>query len=40
VHHQTVQRCVERAMTHGALAALDDSARPGREPVITVEARA
>lgn len=40
VHHQTVQRCVERALAHGALAALEDSARPGREPVITVEARA
>ena len=40
VHHQTVQRCVERARAHGVLAALDDSARPGREPVITVEARA
>jgi hypothetical protein len=40
VHHQRVQRCVERAMTHGALAALDDSARLGREPVITVEERA
>lgn len=39
VHHQTVQRCVERAMAHGALAALEDSARPGREPEITVEAR-
>jgi transposase len=40
VHHQTVQRCVERAVEDGALAALDDSARPGRQPVITVEARA
>jgi transposase len=40
VHHQTVQRCVERAMAHGVVAALDDSARPGREPVITAEARA
>jgi len=40
VHHQTVQRCVERATAHGALAALDDSVRPGREPEITVEARA
>src|ERR1700688_1127628 len=40
VHHQTVQRCVERAIAHGALAALEDSARPGRERVITVEARA
>src|SRR6202162_4353770 len=39
VHHQTVQRCVDRAIAHGALAALEDSARPGREPVITVEAR-
>jgi transposase len=40
VHHQTVQRCVERALRQGVLAALDDSPRPGREPVITVEARA
>jgi transposase len=40
VHHQTVQRCVERAKTNGALAALDDGARPGRDPVITAEARA
>jgi transposase len=39
VHHQTVQRCVERALACGILAALDDSPRPGREPVITVEAR-
>jgi transposase len=40
VHHQTVQRCVVRAMTDGALAALEDRARPGREPVITQQARA
>jgi transposase len=40
VHHQTVQRCIERAQTHGTLAGLEDGARPGREPVITVEARA
>jgi transposase len=40
VHHQTVQRCVDRALADGALAGLEDSARPGREPVITVEARA
>ena len=40
VHHQTVQRCVDRAIAHGALAALEDSPRPGREPVITAEARA
>ena len=39
VHHQTVQRCVDRAVAHGALAALDDSARPGRAPTITLEAR-
>jgi transposase len=40
LHHQTVQRCVERAVAEGPLAALDDRARPGREPTITVEARA
>jgi transposase len=40
VHAQTVQRCIERAVEFGALAALDDRARPGREPEITVEARA
>src|SRR6202042_2326940 len=32
VHHQTVQRCVERALAYGALAALDDRPRPGKEP--------
>src|SRR5215831_11741110 len=40
VHHQTVQRCVERAVAYGALAALDDLPRPGREPTITAEAKA
>jgi transposase len=40
VHHQTVQRCVERAVAHGPLAALDDLPRPGKEPTITAEARA
>src|SRR5262249_57652432 len=40
VHHQTVQRCVERAVAYGAVAALDDRPRPGREPTITAEARA
>lgn len=40
LHHQTVQRCIGRAVRDGVLAALDDSPRPGREPVITVEARA
>jgi transposase len=40
VHHQTVQRCVERAVTLGALSALDDRPRPGKEPTITPEAKA
>jgi transposase len=40
VHHQTVQRCVERALACGALAALDDRPRPGKEPTITPEAKA
>src|SRR6516162_2147015 len=40
VHHQTVQRCVERALAYGPLAALDDLPRPGREPTITAEAKA
>jgi transposase len=39
LHHQTVQRCVERAVVEGPLAALDDRPRPGREPTITLEAR-
>ncbi|MDH2357026.1 IS630 family transposase [Bradyrhizobium sp. SSUT112] len=39
-HHQTVQRCVERAAVDGALAALDERPRPGKEPVITPEAKA
>src|ERR1700674_598922 len=40
LHHQTVQRCVERAVVGGAMAALDDRPRPGREPTITLEAKA
>src|SRR6516165_7853956 len=32
VHHQTVQRCVERALAYGPTAALDDRPRPGKEP--------
>ena len=40
VHHQTVQRCIERAVAYGALAALDDRPRPGKEPVITPAAKA
>src|ERR1700686_3678373 len=39
VHHQTVQRCVERALAYGAMAALDDRPRPRKEPTITAEAR-
>ncbi len=40
VHHQTVQRCVERALVYGPLAALDDRPRPGKQPTITPEAKA
>jgi len=40
VHHQTVQRCVERALASGPMAALDDRPRSGKEPTITAEARA
>jgi transposase len=40
VHHQTVQRCVERALAYGPIAALDDRARPGKDPTITPEAKA
>lgn len=39
VTHQTVERCLRRAVRLGIIAALDDSPRPGREPVITEEAR-
>ena len=39
-HHQTVQRCVERALAYGPMAALDDRPRPGKEPTITPEAKA
>ena len=40
VHHQTVQRCVERALAYGPLAAIEDRPRPGKEPVITPDAKA
>jgi transposase len=40
VHHQTVQRCIERALAYGALMALDDRPRPGKEPTITPDAKA
>src|SRR5258707_2988402 len=35
VHHQTVQRCIERALAYRPLMALDDRPRPGKEPTIT-----
>jgi hypothetical protein len=34
------QRCVERALAYGPLAALDDRPRPGKELTITPEAKA
>src|SRR3979490_2652028 len=40
VYHQTVQRCVERALAYGPLTAIKDRPRPGKEPVITPEAKA
>ena len=40
LHHQTVQRCVERAVAEGPRAALNDRPRPGREPTITLETKA
>jgi transposase len=40
VHHQTVQRSVERALAYGPMAALDDRPRSGKEPTITAEAKA
>ena len=40
VTHQTVLRCLRRAVRLGVIAALDDSPRPGKAPEITDEARA
>ena len=40
LHHQTVERGVERALAYGPLAALDDRPHPGKEPTITAEAKA
>src|SRR3977135_1994588 len=40
VHHQTVTRCIARALAYGPLTALDDRPRPGKEPTITPEAKA
>ena len=39
LHHQTVQRCVEKAVALGPLRALSDLPRPGRERRITDEAK-
>ena len=38
--NQTVQRCVERALVHGPIEALEHRPRPGKEPSITAEAKA
>jgi hypothetical protein len=40
LHHQTVQRCVERAVVEGPIAALDDRPRSGRARTITLVAKA
>src|SRR4051794_10345889 len=40
VTHQTVLRCLGRAVPLGVMAALDDSPRPGKAPQITDEAKA
>lgn len=40
VTHQTVQRCLDRAVRLGTMAALDDSPRPGKAPEITNDAKA
>jgi transposase len=39
VTQQTVTRCLERAAELGVIEALDDRSRPGRDPVITSEAK-
>src|SRR3954452_21939608 len=39
VHHQTVERCVEKPLAYAPMAALDDLPRPGKEPTITAEAK-
>jgi transposase len=40
VTHQTVQRCLRRALRLGVIEALDDSPRPGKAPEITDDAKA
>jgi transposase len=39
VTHQTVTRCLQRAVRFGVMEALDDSPRPGKAPQITDEAK-
>ncbi len=39
VMRHTVRRCVRRAEQLGVMAALDDSPRPGKAPLITADAR-
>jgi hypothetical protein len=39
VTHQTVLRCLRRAVRFGVMAALEDSPRPGKTPEIAVDAR-
>jgi hypothetical protein len=36
VTHQTVLRCLDRAVRFGVMAALDDTPRPGKAPQIRV----
>src|SRR5258708_14366771 len=40
VHHQTVQRCVERARAYGPMAALDDRPRLRQGPTTRPQAQA
>ena len=40
VTHQTVTRCLKRALRLGVMAALDDSPRPGKTSDITADAKA
>src|SRR5260370_10707904 len=39
VAHQTVERCLERALRLGVMQALDDSPRPGLAPEVPEAAR-
>jgi len=39
MHHQKVQRYIERAKAEGALSGRSTSVPAGKEPTITVEAK-